>query len=496
MIMGVLRKILTGVTVLSCFALTACNGSRSASPSARHDRPNIVFVLTDDLATNLVQYMPHVLQLEHDGTTFTNYTVTDSLCCPSRSSIFSGKFPHDTGVFTNTGSDGGFHVFHSRGEESSTFATALQQVGYHTAMMGKYLNGYLPAQKLGGSQPYVPPGWNEWDVAGNGYPEFNYNLNSDHTVTHYGSKPTDYLTDVLSGKATGFIKSQAAAHNPFFVEVATFAPHEPYTPAPQDAHSFQNVNAPRTAAYDTLPASAPPWLASRAPLTPQDEQQIDTDFRKRVQDVQSVDRMIGALEQTLQQAGVAGDTDVFFSSDNGYHMGEFRLLPGKQTAFDTDVNVPLVAAGPGVLAGRTVSEPAQNIDLNPTFETIGGADISAAVDGHTLTALLAGQNPADWRTAALVEHHGPDTDPSDPDYPPRNSGNPPSYQALRTTTYTYVEYVDGSKEYYDRRSDPNELHNIVSTLPPATLTTLHNSLQAMVNCHGGAACWTAGHPAG
>ena len=205
--------------------------------------------------------------------------------------------------------------------------------------------------------------------------------------------------------------------------------------------------------------------------------------------------MIGSLEQTLQQAGIAGNTDVFFSSDNGYHMGEYRLLPGKQTAFDTDVNVPLVAAGPGVKAGWTVSALAQNIDLNPTFETIGGAAVGSTVDGHTLTPLLAGQQPGDWRTAALVEHHGPDTDPSDPDYPPKNSGNPPSYQALRTGTYTYVEYSDGSKEYYDRQTDPNELHNVVATLAPTTLTNLHNALQAMVACHGGTACWTAAHQA-
>ncbi|HEY2697271.1 MAG TPA: sulfatase, partial [Pseudonocardiaceae bacterium] len=479
--------------VLSMVVSLGVASCASTSGQAVPARPNIVFVLTDDLATNLVQYMPHVRALASAGTSFTNYTVTDSLCCPSRSSIFSGKFPHDTGVFTNTGKDGGFNVFHSRGEETDTVATALQHAGYHTAMMGKYLNGYQPAAKLGGNQPYVPPGWNEWDVAGNGYPEFNYALNQNHQVQHYGEKPADYLTNVLGGKATNFINTQSAAHTPFFLEVATFAPHAPYTPAPQDAHSFQNVTAPKTPAYDTLPQNAPAWLTSRTALTPQDEQQIDTAFRKRVQDVQSVDRMIAGLQQTLTKDGVAGDTDVVFSSDNGYHMGEYRLLPGKQTAFDTDVNVPLIASGPGIKSGQTVSALAQNIDLAPTFETIGGATPPADVDGHTLTPLLAGQPSADWRTAALVEHHGPDTDPSDPDYPPKNSGNPPSYQALRTSTYTYVEYADGSKEYYDRTTDPSELDNIAGTLPASTLTALHNALHAMAACHGGTACWSAAH---
>jgi hypothetical protein len=95
-------------------------------PAAQHGkRPNIVFILTDDLAVNLVQYMPHVLDMQKNGVSFPNYFVTDSLCCPSRSSIFTGRFPHDTGIFRNTGNDGAFLAFHNRHHERSTFATAL-----------------------------------------------------------------------------------------------------------------------------------------------------------------------------------------------------------------------------------------------------------------------------------------------------------------------------------------------------------------------------------
>src|SRR5438309_4478191 len=130
-----------------------------ATPTSSPTHPNIVFVLTDDLSTNLIRYMPHVLAMQRRGTTFTNYTVTDSLCCPSRASILSGRYPHNTGVFTNGAPDGGFATFYKRGEESSTFGVALQRAGYRTALMGKYLNGYQPASKLGGTLPYVPPGW-------------------------------------------------------------------------------------------------------------------------------------------------------------------------------------------------------------------------------------------------------------------------------------------------------------------------------------------------
>ncbi|MGI9092971.1 MAG: sulfatase family protein [Mycobacteriales bacterium] len=471
----------------------ATSGSGPSFPTKPVAHPNVVFVLTDDLSTNLVQYMPHLLALRRAGTSFSNYTVTDSLCCPSRSSIFSGKFPHDTGVFTNTGADGGFDVFHSRGEENDTFATALQQAGYRTAMMGKYLNGYNPADTLGGSQPYVPPGWNEWDVAGNGYHEFNYDLNQNHRVVHYGTTASDYLTDVVSGKGSAFISASAASHAPFLLEIATFAPHAPYIPAPRDANAFPSLTAPRGPAFDTLPSDPPTWLAARTPLTSTEIGKIDTAFRKRVQAVQAVDRMIAALEATLAKAGVAGSTDIVFSSDNGYHMGQRRLMPGKQTAFDHDIRVPLVVVGPGVRPGREIDALAQNTDLRPTFSRIGGAHVPSNVDGRSLLDLLHGRRvPHDWRDAALIEHHGPDLLPSDPDHPGKGSGNPTTYEAIRTPHSLYVEYRNGEREYYDLRKDPYELVNTVGRLSERDLAHLHARLVALERCKGMRSCRAAG----
>jgi hypothetical protein len=244
--------------------------------SAGNRRSNIVFVLTDDLAWNLVQFMPHVLQMQKDGVTFNRYFVTDSLCCPSRSSIFTGRYPHNTGIYRNVGEDGGYLAFRNRGHEQSTFATALASDGARAAMLGKYLNGYQPARNP------PTPGWRLWAVAGNGYPEFNYALNQDGKVAPYGNKPSDYLTDVLSGIASDFIRRSAGS--PFLVEVATFAPHAPYTPAPRDAEAFPGLRAPRTAAFDSAPdPSAPEWLKERRPLSPADMAGIDRDFRKRAQ---------------------------------------------------------------------------------------------------------------------------------------------------------------------------------------------------------------------
>lgn len=466
----------------------APTGTAGAKQGAR---PNIVFVLTDDLSNNLVQYMPHVQALQRAGMSFTNYTVADSLCCPSRASIFTGRYPHNTGVFTNDPPDGGWDVFHARGEENNTFATSLQRAGYRTGFMGKYLNRYPTKGFPGSGGPYVPPGWSEWDGSDNGYDEFNYDLNENHRVVHYGHAPSDYLTDVLAGKATAFIRNASAAHSPFMLEVATFAPHFPYTPAPRDRDAFPGLTAPRGPSFDTLPKNPPSWLAHRTPLTPRQLSKIDNAFRKRVQSVQAVDRMLAAVQDTLAATGQANNTVLLFNSDNGLHTGEYRLMPDKLTAFDTDVLVPLVVAGPGIAANTSSPAIAQNIDLRPTFEDLAGVATPTDVDGHSLVPLLHGQNPPQWPTAALVEHHGPVLNPADPDRPGRYGGNPPSYEALRTAGYTYVEYGGGEREYYDRAADPGELNNIAATLPPDAAARLHDTLSRMRSCHGQLACSAA-----
>src|SRR6476469_11070841 len=133
MLCSVLLVLAVGCTSSARPAAPVVAPCPSATPTSSPTHPNIVFVLADDLSTNLVRYMPHVLALERRGTTFTDYTVTDALFCPSRASIFTGRFPHNTGVFTNGGPDGGFETFYKRGEEASTFAVALHKGGYRTA---------------------------------------------------------------------------------------------------------------------------------------------------------------------------------------------------------------------------------------------------------------------------------------------------------------------------------------------------------------------------
>jgi arylsulfatase A-like enzyme len=474
-----LPAVLTALAVL--VGVAACTSGASHHAAVRHDkRPNIIFVLTDDLSTDLVRYMPHVQALAQAGASFANYFVVDSLCCPSRASIFTGEYPHNTKVLTNGPRDGGYHAFDVAGDPAHSYGLVLHNAGYRTGFLGKYLNGYVPEDDV------PAKGWDVWDVAGSdGYGEFHYKLNQNGVVHQYGSSAGDYLTDVLSGKAVKFVDSSERTGKPFALEVATFAPHQPATPAPRDLGSYPALHAPRGPAFDRAPTSPPAWLARYPHFTPKEIGQIDDLYRRRVEAVQAVDRMVGTLEQLLYERHLLKNTYFVFSSDNGFHMGQYQLMPGKQTAFDTDIRVPLIVAGPGIQPGRVIPDLASSVDLAPTFDELGAATPSYAPDGESLVGLLHGQPaPPDWQRAVLIEHHGPTTNRSDPDLPLPWSANPPSYEAMRTLSFLYVEYVTGEREYYDLRNDPLELHNTAADLSPAKQAALHRALESMSTCAG------------
>jgi N-acetylglucosamine-6-sulfatase len=477
----------------SCAGLTAssASGGSAGTTAPAATRPNIVLVLTDDLSMNLVRYMPTLRALQRRGMTFTNYTVSNSLCCPSRASIFTGEFPHNTGVVSNTAPSGGYAAFQAHGDQTHTFAVSLKRAGYRTGFFGKYLNGYNPV-----ANPRNPPGWSDWAaVDGHGYQAYGYNMSVNGKIVHHGSQPGDYLTSVLDGMGQRFIRTSAAGGTPFALEVATFSPHAPYVAAPADLDKFTSLRMPRTPAFNIHPANAPRWLANRSLLTAKQISRAQQIFRKRVRCVQSLDRMLGHLQTTLQDVNQLANTVFLFSSDNGLHIGEYGLTAGKLTAFETDVNVPLVAAGPGIAPGSVSSVPVENIDLAPTFDELAGAPIPSEVDGHSSVALLHGQ-PVPWRTLAVVEHVAIKQKPGDPDYQPPSAGRLPSYRALRSTTFTYVEYARGQREYYDRTNDPYELDNIYRTVPRKTITARHRELAALTGCSGYQQCWTAAEPAG
>lgn len=485
-----IAALVAALALLGARAAAAPDGAvaarRAPGAAAQGAPPNIVVVMADDLSWDLVAHMPQVRRLQRDGVTFSRYVVTNSLCCPSRASILTGRYPHNTGIHRNTGPDGGFRAFRRRGLERATFATALQAAGYRTALLGKYLNQYAPGKvRDAAGRPYVPPGWTTWGVAGNGYPGYGYRIMRGERVERRGWAARDYLTTVLQRDGRRFIADAVAAGAPFLLVLAPFAPHRPATPAPRDARRFGDLIAPRTPAFDEEDLSdKPAWLRHLRPLGPEREARLDAHFRARVRSVQAVDRALGRLRAQLRRLGVADRTYVVFTSDNGFHLGQHRMTAGKLTAYDADVRVPLIVAGPGVPAGATVDALAENVDLCPTFVELAGAAPPGEVDGRSLVPLLRGERVAGWRQAALIEHRGAPLERSDPDFGGRGSPNPPTYHALRTRDGLYVEYETGEREYYDHRSDPHELDNVADALPLARRLQLSATLARLRACRG------------
>lgn len=490
---------LLGLTLTGPSRASTHEDARVTTAGASAARPNIVFVLTDDLSGDLLRYMPAVRALAQRGMTFTNAIVSDSLCCPSRSSIFTGQYPHNTGVFNNDAPDGGFAGFLRHSDQRRSFSLNLAAAGYRTAFMGKYLNGYEANSQVAGTRRnYVPPGWTEWDGIGGGYRGFQFTLNHNHRLVRYTrTSDAQYVTNVLSQRAQSFISGSVRARRPFMIEVATFAPHFPYAPALADRRRFPGTRAPRTPAFNREMTNPPGWLGYRHPLTQRQIHQLDAIQRLRAQSVQAVDRMITRLQRQLVRAGQLRNTVFVFFSDNGYHMGQHRATAGKLTAWDSDIRVPLVIAGPGIAAGSRNNAPVQNVDLAPTFDQLAGATVPAWVDGRSFVPLLHGRTPATWRNAAYVEHRKPPYNPNSPDFQTQKQGLPPHYDALRGRNYTFVRYVGGFEEFYDHVHDPWELHNIAAKLPSDYLMQLRAAVAAYQRCHG-SGCQQAGRmaPAG
>ncbi len=500
-------------------ALTLGSGNKSrAAATTKASRPNIVFILTDDLSWNLInsRFAPHIVALEKRGETFNHYYVSDSLCCPSRSTIFTGLFPHDTKVLANVGKDGGFRKFQAEHLDTRTFAVAIRHRGYAIAMMGKYLNGYGKPTMTPTTAP-VAPGWSDWHVVSNGYLEFNYYMNINGKVAFYGGptgrcgvtgRPNTYGVDVLGSAAHAFIDDRNG--KPFALEIATFAPHSPYIPAPRNACDFPGLTEPRDPSFNRATTNPPTWLAQHqsAPLTADQVASIDRAYRMRAQSVEAIDKLLADVEATLARQHQAKNTYIVFSSDNGYHLGQHRLSHGKQTAFETDIRVPLIIAGPGVPSGRVVNQVAENVDLYPTFLAIAGALPRKPVDGHSLLPLLQprSKRPA-WRTVALIEHkHVSRKNPNDPDV--EDGISPTTYEAIRIVSphlngfrgpvnAVYVEYANPAHEleYYDLGKDPFELHNAADKLTNTQKAQLHTILAHLENCHNTQDCWAAAMPA-
>jgi N-acetylglucosamine-6-sulfatase len=458
------------------------------------DRPNVILILTDDLDARLLEEhpaaYPNLRNLAAGGTTFENAFVTDPLCCPSRATILRGQYAHNHEILGNWWPRGGSRKFRELGREGSTVATWLQDEGYRTVLIGKYMNGY------GGTR--VPPGWSDWYGIAGDYRSTR--LNENGTINHYDPEH-NHLDDVLAEKAAGYVRRAASDDPPFFMWLGTQAPHAPATPAPRHADALPHLSLPKPPSFNEADVSdKPDWIRDNSPLNPRWRASMEDLYKNRLQSMLAVDEMVGRLTDTLQRSGELENTYIFFTSDNGYHMGQHRLTTGKWTAYEEDIRVPLIVRGPGVPEGRKLEHLVLNNDLGPTFAELGGAEVPTFVDGRSLVPLLRAESPSpdDWRQAFLVEAAtelgGAEADPTVDDGSPELplSGDPsperqwghPALEALRTEDGLYVEYESGERELYDLREDPYQLDNRYGVAGPDLIQRAEGWLEALRGCAG------------
>ena len=425
------------------------------------NRPNIVFLMVDDLDSLLgtTDYMPHLkAEIADQGLTFEQFFVTSPLCSPSRATFLNGQYTHSHGVLRNEPPSGGFEELNLSGKESSTVATWLQAAGYRTAFMGKYLNGY-PWKD---AKVYSPAGWSEWisAAAGKPYYEYDYTLNENGTLVDYGHEPQDYLTDVLSAKAKEFITRSASSPEPFFLYLTPYAPHGPFTPAPRHAELFQDLIAPRTPAFNEEDVSQKPSQIRNDPLLSEaDIQELDKIYRLRVQAMQAVDEMIAMLITTLKEIGQLDNTYVIFTSDNGFHMGQHRQRNGKDLPYEEDIRVPFLVRGPGIPAGQVINEfLVGNVDFAPTIAELAGVVPPNYVDGRSLVPFFGDRKPelSQWRKVYPLEFYPHKVDEGE-------DPTSPAYLAARTQDFLFVEHRTGFREFYDLKTDPDQLYNLADS---------------------------------
>ncbi|MCA9861988.1 MAG: sulfatase [Thermomicrobiales bacterium] len=436
-------------------------------------QPNIILILTDDMRADDLAYMPAVQSLLVDqGVTLTNFLTTNPSCAPARASILRGQYAHNHGVMRSKGDVGGIEQFLDDGDEESTVATWLQAAGLRTALVGKYLNGY----GLAGAATSIPPGWSDWaGITREGYSRFE--INQQGTLVRYRSKSENevYSTDVLAQLAVDFLADAAQAQDPFFLMITPRSPHGPAEPASRHRDAFSDVTLPQTPAMNEADVSdKPAWIAALPPLTGADQADMAAYHRSRLQTLLSVDELVARVVAKLEESGALANTYILFTSDNGYALGEHRLMQEKGSAYSESSALPMVIRGPGIAAGTTLDVLASQADLAPTFAEWTGASVPGFVDGRSLASILAGSPiPPDWRQAALIEHD---------ESAVNDSGHKPTWAALRGTAFLYTTYNTGEQELYDLRLDPYQIENLAATADSTTLATLADRAQRMRTC--------------
>jgi arylsulfatase A-like enzyme len=430
-------------------------------------RPNIVFVLVDDLRWDDIAVAghpfvetPNIDRLAAEGARFTNAFAATPLCSPSRASILTGQYVRTNGIVDNTARDSASHRL-------QTFAIPLAAAGYRTGFFGKWHMGNDDSPR---------PGWSHWvAMRGQGEavdPQLNFN----------GSRRVvpGYVTDVLTNEVLDFIRaSKDSAKAPFMVFLAHKALHpnvvqrndgsvgalatgqpEGFVPAPRHAGRYANQTVPRRLNATVAPTKKPALqrrIAGLAPLSPATGTP-DRDIRSRLEMLLGVDESLGRVVATLDSLGELANTIIVFTSDHGYFYGEHGLNEERRLAYEETARIPLIIRYPKVArAGTTPAQMVQTVDFASTLLAMAGVSDTVPRQGLSLVPLLDGSaDTSAWRRSVFLEYY------TDIVFPRTLTMG---YDAVRSERYTYIAYreLTGMDELYDLQSDPFQMENLIGT---------------------------------
>ena len=437
------------LAVFGALAVAAMLPTLADRTQAAEARPNVLVIETDDQTVESMRVMTNVNSLiGAQGATFQNSFVNFSLCCPSRATFLTGQYAHNHEVLENKAPTGGFDRFESLHGDNN-LAVWLQDAGYHTAMIGKYLNYYA-------NDPPVPPGWSEWHAVSQGSSKvYDYTLNVNGVLVKHDDRPSEFLQDVLTAKTVRFIDRRASSSQPFFLWLNYTSPHvagpDPNPnppsdcygaakPAPRHAHAFDSEPLPMPPNFNEADVSdKPAEMRNRPLLRPTPEiANIKRHYRCALESLLSVDEGVKKIVDALVADNELDNTLIIYTSDNGFFYGEHRLFFIKRHIYEESIRVPLMMRGPGIPAGVTIPDLSINADLAPTIVDAANATPGLVMDGRSLIPVA--RQPGSGRGRELLIEE-------------------PGFKAIRTERYMYAEHSTGEKELYDLLKDPFELQS-------------------------------------
>jgi len=475
------------------------SSTAAQNTSSTANTPNIILINLDDadyqmFSPEMLKLYPHIKGLVDQSLSFTNLHVTTPFCAPSRAALFRGQYAHRTGVRVNIPDyplslsfRGGYSEFLRQEHEQEELGVWMRRAGYHTMMIGKYHHN--------GFDFKIPPGWDDFYMSNGGRYMGTYRFtNRDNRNGGHSQNPDDvYRTDQEMIDATRLIKLHTEKQNrqptadsvssrrnpelktkssatsngsqPFFLYLAPLAPHRPvgndFTNMVHKARYddwHPELRIPRTPDFDTAPLSDKPPHRQTPPYTEAELDLLHLEYLSRARAVKSVDDLLGEILETLKSCGIRESTYIFFTSDNGYQLGQHRLH-GKLYPYRICTNVPLYVSGPGITGGTTADHLLGHIDLCPTILELAGAKLPEFLDGKSFIPLLKNPkaiNETTWREPVVIENW----------QAKRNRGKNflGAYSGLRYHNKIYVEWINGDKEFYDFSKDPYELNNAFDDL--------------------------------